>query len=158
MLYHFYIFSYQRPSTLKQNALLLRIINQLLSSCYLQVLPAKMSTQPDTRRNSMSITCLAKRTSKRSSMYNLHYLEIYNVTTFSLTPEQPTLFFSSYHLCQVLESCPPLVNDLVEGFGRPDRSYDDLVTSRCETVVCLICEPIQGHTELSTVIFAQIVV
>lgn len=67
------------------------------------------------------------------------------------------LFFASHHLCQVLKSSPPLVNDLVESISWTDSPDDDLITPRCKSLISLICKCIHRHTELLTAL-AHIIV
>ena len=58
--------------------------------------------------------------------------------------------FASHHLCQVLESIPPLVDNLIESVRWPNRSNDDLIASRCEAFEYFIHECMHWHAELST--------
>lgn len=60
------------------------------------------------------------------------------------------LVFTSHHLCQILESVPPLIDNLIESVYRTNGSNDDLVTSRHETSVRLVYECVHWHAKLST--------
>ena len=70
----------------------------------------------------------------------------------------PDLVFPSHHLCQILKSAPPLVDNLVESFRRTNRSDDDLITSRGQAFECLVHECLHWHTELSAAVIAHVVV
>lgn len=76
----------------------------------------------------------------------------------SATIVAPDLVFPSHHLCQILKSTPPLVDNPVESFRRTNRSDDDLITSRGQAFECLVHECLHRHTELSAAVIAHVVV
>ena len=77
---------------------------------------------------------------------------------FSATTTTPASVFASHHLCQVLESVSPLVDDLIESVRWPNGSNDDLIASRFEAFEYFVHEWSHWHAELSTGVVAHIVV
>ena len=68
------------------------------------------------------------------------------------------LVFASHHLCQILESVPPLVDNLIEGVCGANGSDDDMIASRGEAFERFVHEGMRGHTELSTCAAVHVVV
>ena len=66
--------------------------------------------------------------------------------------------FASHHFCQVLESVPPLVDNLIESVRWPNGSNDDLIASGLEALEHFVCEYMRWHAELSTGVVVYVVV
>ena len=77
------------------------------------------------------------------------YLERLAYIVFAITTT-PASVFASHHLCQILESVPPLVDNFMESVCRPNGSNDDLIASRCKTFEYFVHECMHWHAELST--------
>ena len=68
------------------------------------------------------------------------------------------LSMRSHHFRQEIKHPPPLVDDIQELLLRPDAPNDNLVATLDQTVVRLVTELGERHSECSSLILAHVVV